>query len=119
MTKDYMNKVFGETKDPTEVRNNYFIIEPRQKRAEFLDPDEKLYMEQHIANAKASNKNQTLSAKTEQANAKLALEFMTNAGEPKFAKNMGNPESTGLNQYKFVKENNLPPKVVTTHGDPL
>ena len=44
-----MNKVFGETQDPTIVRNDYFFIEPRMKKVNFLDNDEMVYMEQHNA----------------------------------------------------------------------
>ena len=44
-----MNKIFGETYDPTAVRNDYFVIEPRKKKIEFLDNDEMVYMEQHNA----------------------------------------------------------------------
>ena len=54
MSKDYMNKVFGETQDPTIVRNDYFVIEPRKKKPDFLDNDEMVYMEQH--NAKIQSK---------------------------------------------------------------
>ena len=61
MTKDYMNKVFGETQDPTAVRNDYFVIEPRKKKPNFLDNDEMIYMEQH--NAKVQSKQKGLLAK--------------------------------------------------------
>ena len=62
MTKDYINRTFGETLNPANVRNSYFVIEPRKgKRANFLDEDEQVYMEQH--NTKASHKKQGISAK--------------------------------------------------------
>ena len=69
-----MNKIFGETQDPTEVRNDYFVIEPRQKRVNFLDNDEMVYMEQF--NAKANTKQKGISAKQQLATEKLAKDWM-------------------------------------------
>ena len=91
MGKNYINKVFGETKNPKEIRNNYFVIEPEKNKGDFLDADDKIYMEQHYA--KSKTENSTVAAKQQQATAKLAREWMTHAGEPESAKNTGNPNS--------------------------
>ena len=44
MTLGYMNKVFSETQDQQSVRNDFFLIEKRQKKAQFLDEDELMHM---------------------------------------------------------------------------
>ena len=44
MTLGYMNKVFGETQDKEKVRNDFYVIEKRQKKEKFLDEDELVHM---------------------------------------------------------------------------
>ena len=45
---------------------------------------------------------------------------MTVAGEPKTARNMGDPNSSRINVYKYIKENELPnPRGYPASGDPL
>ena len=64
------------------------------------------------------NKATTLNAKNAIKAEKLAKEYMMTLGEPKTARNMGDPNSNRINVYKYIKEN-APPKVYPVSGDPL
>ena len=48
----------------------------------------------------------------------MAKEYMMTLGEPKNAKNTGDPTSSRINVYKFIKENEIP-KPLPVSGDPL
>ena len=39
---------------------------------------------------------------------KLAKEYMMTLGEPKTARNMGDPNSNRINVYKYIKDNAPP-----------
>ena len=48
----------------------------------------------------------------------MAKEYMMTLGEPKTAKNTGDPNSSRINVYKYIKDNEIP-KALPVSGDPL